>query len=104
MRSDILSENIYCPAEKAVLMASYQVQAKFGDYDGVDKHTSGYLANEKLLPAKILSQHKLSIQEWEEKVRPQFRIPFPTFKIAYFATNSGFRNLFSMSKNFQTEL
>ena len=68
VRSDILSENIYCPAEKAVLMASYQVQAKYGDYDGVDKHSAGYLANEKLLPAKILSQHKLSIQEWEEKV------------------------------------
>ena len=49
-------------------MASYQVQAKYGDYDGVDKHSAGYLANEKLLPAKILSQHKLSIQEWEEKV------------------------------------
>ena len=67
MRSDILSENIYCPAEKAVLMASYQVQAKYGDYDQ-DKHHTGYLANEKLLPAKILSQHKLSITEWEEKV------------------------------------
>ena len=79
MRSDILSENIYCPAEKAVLMASYQVQAKFGDYDGgVDsKHSPGYLANEKLLPAKILSQHKLSIQEWEEKVGKEFRIQFP---------------------------
>ena len=52
-------------------MASYQVQAKYGDYEGGadGKHSAGYLANEKLLPAKILSQHKLSIQEWEEKVR-----------------------------------
>ncbi len=50
-----------------MLLASYQVQTKFGDYDS-EKHLSGYLANDKLLPAKILSQHKLSIQEWEEKV------------------------------------
>ena len=58
---------IYCPAEKAVLLASFAVQAKYGDYDA-SKHAVGYLANEKLLPPVILSQHKLSIQEWEDKV------------------------------------
>ncbi len=67
VKSDILNEAIYCPAEKAVLMASYQVQAKFLDYDP-DVHTTGYLANEKILPQAVVTQHKLDIEEWEEKV------------------------------------
>ena len=43
-----MNEIIYCPAEKAVLLASFQVQAKFMDYDD-EIHASGYLANEKLM-------------------------------------------------------
>ena len=65
MKQDILSENVYCPAEKAVLLASFAAQSKFGDHDQME---AGYLANEKFLPPKILSQHKLSMEEWEEKV------------------------------------
>ena len=68
IKNDILQENIYCPAEKAVLLASFAIQSKFGDY--VEGTTEpGYLANEKLLPPKVLSQHKLSIEEWQDKVR-----------------------------------
>lgn len=62
-----MTENVYCPAEKAVLLSSFAVQAKLGDFDS-ETHTPGYLANEKILPPKVLSQHKLSIEEWEEKV------------------------------------
>ena len=32
---------------------------------------SGYLANEKLLSEAVVSQHKLSLEEWEEKVSPR---------------------------------
>ena len=67
VKNDILTENVYCPAEKAVLLSSFAVQAKLGDFDS-ETHTPGYLANEKILPPKVLSQHKLSIEEWEEKV------------------------------------
>lgn len=67
VKNDILNENIYCPAEKAVLMSSYQVQAKFSDYDE-ELHTPGYLDNEKLLPQSVVSQHVLSSDEWEQKV------------------------------------
>ena len=69
-----MNEVTYCPAEKSVLMASYQVQAKFLDYDP-DEHVSGYLANEKLLPQAVVDQHKLSIEEWEEKVKLLFGTP-----------------------------
>lgn len=69
VKQDILRERIYCPAEKAVLLASYAAQAKFGDFgeeNGVEK---GYLSKEKqVLAPSILSQHKLTIEEWEDKV------------------------------------
>ena len=31
-------------------------------------HAPGYLANEKLLPKTVIDQHKLSLEEWENKV------------------------------------
>ena len=67
VKDDILNEIIYCPAEKAVLLASYQVQSKFIDYDP-EAHPTGYLANEKLLCKTVVDQHKLSMEEWEEKI------------------------------------
>ena len=67
VKEDILNEAIYCPAEKAVLLASYQVQSKFIDYDP-EAHPTGYLANEKLLCKTVVDQHKLSMEEWEEKI------------------------------------
>ncbi|KAK7907697.1 hypothetical protein WMY93_016309 [Mugilogobius chulae] len=33
IKEGILSDQIYCPPETAVLLASYSVQAKFGDYE-----------------------------------------------------------------------
>jgi len=67
VKGDILSEAIFCPAEKAVLLASYATQVKFGDYDEqlVEK---GYLVNENILPRPVVSEHKLSREEWEGKV------------------------------------
>ena len=32
----------------------------------------GYLVNERILPAKILSQHTLSMEEWEDKAKNFF--------------------------------
>ena len=62
-----MNETIYCPAEKAVLLASYATQVKFTDYDE-DLHPAGYLANEKLLSKHIIDQHNLSMEEWERKI------------------------------------
>ena len=33
VRSGILSESTHCPAEKAVLLASFGVQAKYGNHE-----------------------------------------------------------------------
>lgn len=67
VKNAILSDEIYCPPETSVLLASYAVQAKYGDYQK-DVHTAGFLANDRLLPERVMHQHKLSRDEWEERI------------------------------------
>uniref|UniRef100_A0AAY5F2J5 FERM domain-containing protein n=1 Tax=Electrophorus electricus TaxID=8005 RepID=A0AAY5F2J5_ELEEL len=67
-KEGILSDEIYCPPETAVLLASYSVQAKFGDFNKV-VHQPGYLSSERLLPQRVLEQHNLSREQWEERIR-----------------------------------
>uniref|UniRef100_A0A8C6U3P2 Moesin b n=1 Tax=Neogobius melanostomus TaxID=47308 RepID=A0A8C6U3P2_9GOBI len=64
----ILNDDIYCPPETAVLLASYAVQVKHGDYRK-DYHIPGYLSREKLLPQRVLEQHKLNKNQWEERIQ-----------------------------------
>uniref|UniRef100_A0A915MWQ4 Moesin/ezrin/radixin homolog 1 n=1 Tax=Meloidogyne javanica TaxID=6303 RepID=A0A915MWQ4_MELJA len=63
----ILSDEVYCPPDQAVLLASYAMQAKYGDYLK-DKHLPGTLANDRLLPQRVLNQFKMNINEWEHRV------------------------------------
>ena len=67
IKNEVISEKIYCPSEKAVMLASYAVQVKFGDHDD-DRLEPGFLASEKLLPPKVVSGHNLAMEEWIEKI------------------------------------
>jgi radixin len=49
VKNAILSDDIYCPPETSVLLASYAVQAKYGDYNK-EVHTT--LANDRILPQR----------------------------------------------------
>ena len=51
VKEGILSDEVYCPPETSVLLASYAVQAKYGDYS-TDVHKSGFLSNDKLMPQR----------------------------------------------------
>lgn len=51
VKEAILNDEIYCLPETAVLLASYAVQAKYGDYNK-EIHKLGYLANDRLLPQR----------------------------------------------------
>uniref|UniRef100_UPI00358F6E36 radixin-like n=1 Tax=Myxine glutinosa TaxID=7769 RepID=UPI00358F6E36 len=68
VKEAVLSDEIYCPPETAVLLASYSVQAKYGDYDQT-LHRPGYLANDRLLPLRVEDQHKLTAEQWEERIQ-----------------------------------
>lgn len=51
VKENILTDEIYCPPETAVLLASYAVQVKYGEYDK-SVHQRGYLSSERLLPKR----------------------------------------------------
>ena len=51
VKEAILNDEIYCPPETAVLLASYAVQAKYGDHASLEIK-DGYLANDRLLPTR----------------------------------------------------
>ena len=67
VKNAILSDEVYCPPDAAVLLASYAVQTKYGDYVP-DYHKLGYLANDRLLPQRVMDQHNLTRDSWEEKI------------------------------------
>ncbi|CAB3381244.1 Hypothetical predicted protein [Cloeon dipterum] len=67
VKNAILSDEIYCPPETSVLLASYAVQARHGDFDK-SKHSAGFLANDRLLPQRVMDQHKMSREEWDQSV------------------------------------
>ncbi|KAK8384679.1 hypothetical protein O3P69_014331 [Scylla paramamosain] len=68
VKQSILSMDIYCPPEMSVLLASYAVQAKFGDYDPAT-YQSGALAMEELLPQRVINQYQMTPEMWEERIR-----------------------------------
>ncbi|EMP41077.1 Merlin [Chelonia mydas] len=67
VKKQILDEEIYCSPEATVLLASYAVQAKYGDYDP-NFHVPGFLAQEELLPKRVLRQYQMTADMWEEKI------------------------------------
>ncbi|XP_076159543.1 radixin isoform X4 [Alosa pseudoharengus] len=68
VKEAILNDENYCPPETAVLLASYAVQAKYADFNK-DIHKPGYLSNDRLLPQRVLEQHKLTKEQWEDRIQ-----------------------------------
>lgn len=68
VKQAILSMDVYCPPEASVLLASYAVQAKFGDFDE-ETYKPGMLASEDLLPQRVIDQYQMTLQMWEERIR-----------------------------------
>ncbi|XP_074045428.1 merlin-like isoform X2 [Macrotis lagotis] len=67
VKKQILEEEIYCSPEVTVLLASYAVQAKYGDYDP-NFHKPGFLSQDELLPTRVLKQYQMTVHMWEEKI------------------------------------
>lgn len=72
VRDSILSQDVYCPPETAVLLASYATQAKFADFNP-DVHKPGFLGKERLLPKRVIEQHKLTREQWEERITTWYK-------------------------------
>ncbi|XP_066917137.1 radixin-like [Clytia hemisphaerica] len=67
VKDSILTEEVYCPPETSVLLSSYAMQVKYGDYKP-ETHTQGFLSKDRLLPQRVLNQHKMSHSQWEERI------------------------------------
>lgn len=69
VKQKILEMDIFCPPEASVLLASYAVQAKYGDYDEI-AYKPGMLADaEDLLPQKVVDQYQMTPEMWEERIK-----------------------------------
>nr|XP_012222533.1 PREDICTED: merlin isoform X3 [Linepithema humile] len=68
VKQAILSMDIYCPPEASVLLASYAVQAKYGDYDEMS-YRPGMLASEDLLPQRVIDQYQMTPEMWEDRIK-----------------------------------
>ncbi|KAI7813052.1 merlin, partial [Triplophysa rosa] len=67
VKKKILEEEIYCPPEASVLLASYAVHAKYGDYDP-NVHKPGFLSQEELLPKRVINLFQMTTEMWEERI------------------------------------
>ena len=68
VKQNILNMDLYCAPEASVLLASYAVQAKYGDFDETS-YQPGLLANEDLLPQRVIDQYKMTLEMWEERIK-----------------------------------
>ncbi|GAB6030093.1 hypothetical protein CHUAL_005772 [Chamberlinius hualienensis] len=68
VKQAIINMDIYCPAEASVLLASYALQAKYGDLDNT-VWRPGMLSNDDLLPQKVIDQYQMTPDMWEDRIR-----------------------------------
>lgn len=67
VKADILKDVIYCPPDTSVVLASYALQAKYGDYNK-NEHNEDILKKQKLLPDRVTKQHDMNISEWHTSI------------------------------------
>nr|BAF49216.1 Mt-merlin [Molgula tectiformis] len=67
IQDSILLEDLYCPPENAILLASYALQAKYGDYD-IDSITHETYCSTDYLPKRVKDQFQMSEQMWGDKI------------------------------------
>lgn len=55
MKSSVLCSDIYCPVDTAILLASYSLQEKYGNYN-VLLQPKGFLKEQRVLPEKYVTR------------------------------------------------
>lgn len=67
VKEAIMNDEIYCPPETTVLLASYALQAKYGDYNAeTNKQEAAW--GQALLPNRVKEQFKLTPEQWVERI------------------------------------
>lgn len=74
IKQAILNMELYCPPEASVLLASYFVQAKYGDYDPSNPiWNNNMLPSEDLLPQRVIDQYSMTPQMWFERIKTWYQ-------------------------------
>jgi len=68
IRDVIVKDELYCPAELCVLFAAQSAQASLGDFNPAS-HGVGTLNPAKELPERVLRQHALTMEQWEDRIK-----------------------------------
>lgn len=69
IRHGIVSDEIYCPPELCILFAAQGQQFEHGDYNGATHGAAGTVKADEELPARVLGQHGLNSNQWEERIK-----------------------------------
>mmetsp|Transcript_108153 Transcript_108153/g.150912 ORF Transcript_108153/g.150912 Transcript_108153/m.150912 type:complete len:383 (-) Transcript_108153:166-1314(-) len=67
IKNGVVNNDIYCPPELCVLFAAQSMQADHGDYDA-SKHGPGTVIVANQLPQRVIDQHGLTVEQWEDRV------------------------------------
>jgi len=68
IKAGIVDETIYCPPELCVLFAAQSMQAQLGDFNE-SVHGPGTVDPGNELPQRVLMQHGLTLEQWEDRVK-----------------------------------
>ncbi|KAH7668145.1 CBR-NFM-1 protein, partial [Aphelenchoides avenae] len=63
IKQAIVSMDLYCPPEAAILLASYAAQAAYGDCS-----ENAHLDLDKFLPQAVIEQYEMSADMWHESI------------------------------------
>ena len=70
IKDSIVNDEIYCPPEAAVLLASYAMQVKYGNHE--ERHVEDIqkdIENKKVLPQRVRDQHpSFTSEDWAKKI------------------------------------
>ncbi|KAG5867883.1 hypothetical protein JTB14_035476 [Gonioctena quinquepunctata] len=67
VKAAVLKDEIYCPADTCVLLASYALQVRYGDYNP-NQHNEDILQKQKLIPDRVTKQHSMDASEWNKSI------------------------------------
>eukprot|EP00038_Savillea_parva_P018614 m.24544 g.24544 ORF g.24544 m.24544 type:complete len:383 (-) comp4168_c0_seq1:2348-3496(-) len=68
IKNGVVNNDIYSPPELCVLFAAQSMQAEQGDYDPAT-HGPGTVIVANQLPQRVIEQHGLSLEQWEERIK-----------------------------------
>uniref|UniRef100_A0A3Q1AQA7 FERM domain-containing protein n=1 Tax=Amphiprion ocellaris TaxID=80972 RepID=A0A3Q1AQA7_AMPOC len=91
VKKQILDEEIFCSPEASVLLASYAVQAKYGDYDP-NFHKPGFLAQDELLPKRVNKFTPLQKVDEAEMEYLKIAQDLEMYGVSYFAITQNKRD------------